>query len=107
MSREIGFSGGASGFGDHEFMEVLREEGAVGGTGLSVGMLRSVARRQLVGSIVVAATIVIFAGLTALRPAQTDVAGTAVRSTATVQQPVLATPSNHRVAVVKHETELP
>jgi len=107
MSREIGFSGGASGFGDPEFVEVLWEEGAAGGTGLSVSMLQSVARRQLVGSIVVGAIIVIFAGLTALRPAHTDVAGTAARSMATVQQPVLATPSNRRVAAVKRETELP
>ena len=107
MSREIEFSGGASGFGDPEFVEVSWEEGAVGGTGLSVSMLQSVARRQLVGSIVVAAIIAIFAGLSALRLAHTDVAGTAARGTATVQQPVLASPSNRRLAAVKHETELP
>jgi hypothetical protein len=35
-----GFSGGASGFGDPEFVEFLRNESVVPGTGLSVGALQ-------------------------------------------------------------------
>jgi hypothetical protein len=99
-----GFSGGASGFGDPEFVESLRQESAVPGTGLSVGTLQSVARRQLVGSIVVAAIIAVVAGFSALRPIHSESEGTVAHNFATVQQPVLATP---RLAAAKHATELP
>jgi hypothetical protein len=102
-----GFSGGVSGFGDSDFARVLRDESAVPGTGLSVSMVQSVARRQLVGSIVVLAIIGVFAALTALRPAHTASVAAAAHGFPTVQQPVLETPASDRLAAVKRHTELP
>ena len=102
-----GFSGGVSGFGDPEFARVLSDESAVPGTGLSVSMVQSVARRQLVGSIVMAVIIGVFAALIALRPVHTASVAVATHGLATVQQPVLETPASDRLAAVKRHTELP
>ncbi len=102
-----GFSGGVSGFGDPEFARILHDESAVPGTGLSVSMVQSVARRQLIGSIVMAAIIAAFAALTALRPVHNASVAVAAHGLATVQQPVLETPASDRLAAVKRHTELP
>jgi len=104
---EVKFFDAASRIGDPQFAEVLRHETDVGRTGLGVSMLQSVARRQLSGSMVVAAVIVLFAGLVALRPAHRDVAGAVAHFMPTVQQPTMTTPLNHRLAAAKHGTELP
>jgi hypothetical protein len=108
MSTEFaGFAGGASGFGDPEFVEFLRGESVVPGTGSSVLGLQSAARRQLVGSAVVALGIVVVAGLTALRPAHDELTVVQGHRFA-VQQPIFATPVNHNVAAVKQRSvELP
>jgi hypothetical protein len=106
-----GFSGGASGFGDPEFVESLRNETVVPGTGLSVFGLQSVARRQLVASGVVLVGIAVAAGLTALRPAHEDLAASqaAGHRLAVVQQPSFATPIGHNIAAVRQRSgvELP
>ncbi|HLW93042.1 MAG TPA: hypothetical protein VKS78_17300 [Roseiarcus sp.] len=102
-----GFAGGASGFGDPEFVEFLRSESAAPGTGLTVSGIQSVARRQLVGSVVVAVLVVAVAGFVALRPAHSVPAEANAHKFAIVQQPVFETPADHRFAAAKHQTELP
>jgi hypothetical protein len=100
-----GFSGGASGFGDPEFVEFLRDESTVPGTGLSVGALQSVARRQLIGSIVVALGVVVIATLLAVRPVHTEASNAPTRGMTVVQQPSFVT--QHFAATKQHEIELP
>jgi hypothetical protein len=102
-----GFSGGASGFGDPEFVEFLRNESVVPGTGSSMLGLQSAARRQLVGSAVVAVGIALVAGLTALHPTHDDVTAVQAHRFA-VQQPTFATPVDHNIAAAKQRNvELP
>jgi hypothetical protein len=102
-----GFSGGASGFGDPEFVQFLRSESVVPGTGSSVLGLQSAARRQLVGSAVVAVGIALVAGLTALRPVHDDAAAVQTHRFA-VQEPTFATPVDHNIAAAKQRSvELP
>ncbi len=100
-----GFAGGASGFGDPEFLEVLRNESVVPGTGLSVDGLQSVARRQLIGSAVAAAVVVAVATVTALQPSRHDAGGATAHSFPVVQQPSFVT--EHYAASKRHEIELP
>jgi hypothetical protein len=104
-SEFTGFAGGASGFGDPEFVELLRHESVVPGTGLSVGALQSVARRQFVGSVVVAIGIVAIAALTAFRPAHLEASKTPSHNFAIVQQPSFVT--QHYAATKQHELEVP
>jgi hypothetical protein len=99
-----GFSGGASGFGDPEFAEILRDESVVPGTGMSVDALQSVARRQLIGSVVAAFAVVVIAALVAMRPAQVE-ASAPNHNFAVVQQPSFVT--QHFAATKQHEIELP
>lgn len=101
----VGFSGGATGFGDPEFVDRLAEESVVPGTGLSVGALQSVARRQLAGSIVVAIGVVAVAALTALQPGHLTANATPSHNFAIVQQPSLVT--QHIAASKQHQIELP
>jgi hypothetical protein len=108
FEREFsGFSGGVSGFGDPEFAEIVRDESEVPGTGLTVSSLQSVARRQLIGSVVVLAVIAIFAAFTALRPPHTASVAAVSRPFPSVEQPILETPASDRLAAVKHQSELP
>jgi hypothetical protein len=99
-----GFSGGASGFGDPEFADIVRDEKVVAGTGMSVDALQSVVRRQLIGSVVVALGVVVIATLVAMRPAQVE-ASAQSHSFAIVQQPSFVT--QHFAATKQHEIELP
>lgn len=106
LEREFaGFAGGASGFGDPEFIDVLRNEGVVPGTGLSVDALQSVARRQLIGSVVVAAGVVAVAALIAIQPMRPDIATTRSHNFAVVQQPSFVT--QHFAAEKRGQVELP
>jgi len=108
FEREFsGFSGGVSGFGDPEFAQIIRDEAAVAGTGLSVSAVQSVARRQLIGSIVVAGLIAAVAGFTALRPVHTASLAAVNHAFPSVQQPVMETPASDRLAAVKRQIELP
>ena len=102
-----GLFGGASGFGDPEFAEIIRDESEVPGTGLTVSSLQSVAHRQLIGSIVVLGMIAAFAAFTALRPVHTVSVAAVNHPFPSVQQPIMETPSSDRLAAIKHETELP
>jgi hypothetical protein len=99
-----GFSGGASGFGDPEFADIVRDEKLVPGTGMSVNALQSVARRQLIGSVVVALGVVVIAALVAMRPVQVEASATS-HNFAVVQQPSFVT--QHFAATKQHEIELP
>jgi hypothetical protein len=100
-----GFAGGASGFGDPDFVEVLRSESVVPGTGLSVDALQSIARRQLIGSVVAAALVVAIAALTAMQPMRGETAGAPSHNFAVVQQPTFT--SQHFAASKHREVELP
>jgi hypothetical protein len=87
-------------------VEILHSENA--GLGLAVEDVPSVARRQLIGSLVAAAVIAAIAGATAFRPAHQDVAGLASHKSTGVQQATFATYGGERVATIKrHEIELP
>ena len=106
LEREFaGFSGGASGFGDQEFVEILRNESVVAGTGLSVDALQSVARRQLVGSIVAGLCVVVAAIVVAVQPMRSNVAATPSHNFAVVQQPSFVT--QHFAAEKRGQIELP
>ena len=101
-----GFSGGASGFGDPEFSEIVRDERVVPGTGMSVNALQSVARRQLVGSAVAAFGVIVIAALVAMRPAQVE-ASAPNHNFAVVQQPSFVTQHFAATKQREHEIELP
>ena len=76
--------------------------------GLSVEEVQSVARRQLIGSLVVAIVIAVATGLTALRPAYRDGAEVAAHRAPVVQQPSFAAPTGPRYSVAKRDPiELP
>ena len=80
---------------------------AIAGVELSVEGIRAVARRQLVGSIVVAFLIASVAGLMATQPAR-DLAASPFRPILpTVQQPTFARPPQHELAAVKRDKEVP
>jgi hypothetical protein len=81
--------------------ESLRPEETIEGAALTVDDLRLVARRQLVGSIVVALLITAIAGLAALKPTHKEVASAPTHAFPIVRQPTFAT--GHGVAA----TELP
>jgi hypothetical protein len=100
-----GFAGGASGFGDSEFLEVLRNEGVVPGTGLSVGALQSVARRQLIGSAIAGALVVVVAAVVAMQPMRNDAANAPQHSFPVVQQPSFVT--EHFAAEKRGQVETP
>jgi len=89
-----------------ESVERLEEEGI--GFGLSGTEVQSVARRQLIASIIVAIVIAAAAGLIALRPAYHDAASVGPHRFAGAQQPSFATPPAQRVAGLRrHGIELP
>jgi hypothetical protein len=101
------FSGGGSGSGVPEFVEIIRDESEVPGTGLTVSTLQSAARRQLVGSVVALTVIAIFAAFTALRPVHTASVAAVNHPFPSVQQPILETPGRDRLAAAKQQTEVP
>ena len=98
LTIEAGLAG-ESGFGDPEFVKCLRQESAVRGTGLSVSALQSVARRQLVGSIVVAGIIAVVAALMALQPIHSEATNAPAHSFAVVRQPAFVASAEHIVAM--------
>ena len=95
---------GESGFGDPEFVAVPRQKflhpkGAVLGTGLSVSGLQSVARRQLVGSIVVVAIIAAVSAFVALQPVHGEATDAHAHSFAVVRQAAFVTSAEHILAM--------
>jgi hypothetical protein len=95
-----GFSDAASGFDGHG-------EDAIGGVGLSFGTVQSVARRQLIGSIVVALLIVAVAGITALKPIYSVGTTAPAHGFAVIQQPTFVTLPDQRIAATKRKIEVP
>jgi hypothetical protein len=83
-----------------------REE-AIAGVELSVRGLQDVARRQLLGSIVVAILIAGVAGLAAMQPSREVVAARSGQISPTVWRPTFATPTSQNVAAVKRKKETP
>ena len=80
---------------------------AIGGLGLGADEMRSVARRQLAGSIAVAVVIAAFAGLMAVRPVHREAQYAAAHKSSVIQKPVFVTPPEHLLAAVNGATELP
>jgi hypothetical protein len=89
------FFGGASGFEDCPLGGPSFDD-VIPGTGLEIGALRAVVRRQFVGSVIVALLVVMAAVSLTMRPMQD---GVQTRNDPTVQQPVFANPD--RIAAIK------
>ena len=87
--------------------ESIGRDDDITGTGLSVGAIQGVARRQLVGSVVVAMFIAAVAGLAAMKPARNDAVSPPAHGFAVIQQPVFTTPAGHHVAAARNTTEVP
>jgi hypothetical protein len=76
--------------------------------GLSDPEIRWVARRQLVGSLIVAVMIAAVAGLMVARPARLDTVEAAPSRVSGVKQPSFVTAPGSRIAgLVQHRVELP
>ena len=98
-----GFSGAASGFDEPE----SHGEDAIGRVGLSVGAVQSVARRQLIGSIVVALLIAAVAGIAALKPISSVATTAPAHGFAVIQQPTFMTLPDQRISATKRNIEVP
>jgi hypothetical protein len=79
-------------------LESLGDQWALG---MSANDVRNVTRRQLIGSVVVAIGIAVFAGLTELRPAYSEPGAVATHPLAKIQQPTFVTLPEERVAALK------
>jgi hypothetical protein len=77
------------------------------GFALSVGELRSVARRQLIGSVAVAFVIAAVAGLMALKSGPNDGRYASAHNFPIVQQPTIVTSTEHFAATVNRAAEVP
>jgi hypothetical protein len=87
--------------------ESLPDEDVIHGVGISVGAMRSVARRQLSGSVVVAVLVVAVTGLTAVRFDHREVAYLTAHRFPSVQQPIFVKPTDRVTAAINHKTEVP
>jgi len=87
--------------------EVILDDDAIGDVGLSVAAIQTVARRQLIGSVVVALFIVSAAGVATLKPVYRAAPTAQTHSLAVVQQPTFATSPAQRVAAATREVETP
>lgn len=76
-------------------------------TGLTDSQIQWVARRQFVGSLIVAAMIAVVAALIATAPAHQETASNAPAKIGGVRQPTFVTPDDHFAGVIRHGTELP
>jgi hypothetical protein len=99
-----GFSGAASGFDEPQF---TRDEDAIGGVGLSVSAVQSVARRQLIGSIVVALLIAAVADIAAQKTISRAATTAPAHGFAVIQQPTFVTLPAQRVAATKRKIDVP
>jgi len=82
-------------------------EQTIAGVGLSVASMQAVARRQLVGSVVVAMLIAAAAGLTAIRPGGSHDTSRSAHDFADIQQPTFVTAPGAQMAAMKHDFETP
>jgi hypothetical protein len=99
-----GFSGAASGFDEPEFSH---GEDAIGGVGLSVGAVQSVARRQLIGSIVVALLIAAVASIAALQTMDSVATTAPAHGFAVIQQPTFMILPDQHIAATKRKIAVP
>ena len=88
---------------NHEFVQVER---GIAGIDLSVSGIQAVARRQLIGSIVVAIFVSIVACLVGAAPVHDNSIASA-QYLPTVQQPIFVTPASQNIAAMKHKNEVP
>jgi hypothetical protein len=79
----------------------------IAGVELSVRGLQDVARRQLLGSIVVAVLIAGVAGLSAMQPNRGVAAARPGQVSPTVWRPAFATPTSQNIAAVKRKSDTP
>ena len=90
----------------NDYTARLRDRDVIEGVGLTVGAMQAVARRQLAGSMIVAALIFAMAIPTATRSSHGD-SNVPKHYAGAVQQPILTTPPERVVAAAKRETEVP
>ena len=84
-----------------------RDEETIQGFGVTFEEMRAAARRQFVGSIVVAVLVLAAAGLTAVRTGHGYGASASVPAFHTAKAPVLEATGEHIATAVKHTIELP
>jgi hypothetical protein len=84
----------------------LRSEDVIGGVGIWVGAMQSVARRQVAGSVVAFVLIVTAAG-TALRSSHEDETYPMARAIRGVQQPAFVTSADGFTLAVKSKIQVP
>jgi hypothetical protein len=84
----------AAAYPSNEFIARARREDDAD-LGFSVSEMRSVARRQLAGSIVVGLAIAAVTGLTALRPNHPQTSFASVHSFPVVEQPIIIRTERH------------
>jgi hypothetical protein len=85
----------------------FRYEEEIEGLGITVEAMQAVARRQFVGSFIVAMFVVGAAGLTASRSTYQNLSETTAQTARSVQQPTFAAPRDHVVAAAKRTIETP
>jgi hypothetical protein len=88
-------------------IETTDEFEDVGGLGLSVGEVRSVARRQLIGSVVAAMVVAAAAGVMAVQAARHAEPYVTAHNFPVVQKPTLVTPPGRLTAAVNRAAEVP
>ncbi|HEV3044568.1 MAG TPA: hypothetical protein VGY52_11925 [Roseiarcus sp.] len=81
-----------------------RADDHIEGLGFGISEMRSVARRQLAGSIVVAFGIAVVVGLTALRPAH-ETSNATASNFPVVRQPIMMPISEHVVATKQYKID--
>jgi len=86
--------------------EFVQSGGGIAGIDLSVSGIQAVARRQLIGSVVVAIFLSIVAYLMAAAPVH-DNATASAQYLPTVRQPIFVTPASRNIAAMKHKNEVP
>jgi hypothetical protein len=86
--------------------EPSRADDHIDGLGFGVSEMRSVARRQLIGSIVVAFGIAVVVGLTALRPAH-ETSNATASNFPVVRQPIMMPTSQHVAATKQYKIDGP
>jgi hypothetical protein len=92
----------------NDSFDSAQRDDAIDGVGLTIGAMQAVARRQLVGSVVVAILVATVAGVVALR--STDLAAPSFATAHNirgVQQPTFVTPPEHLIATTKRAVEVP
>jgi hypothetical protein len=89
-------------------IDSIEHDDTIDGVGLTVGAMQAVARRQLVGSVVVAILVATVAGVVALRSTHlAEPTFATAHNVRGVQQPTFVTPPEHLIAATKRALEVP